>query len=160
MVSYKKNGMDLETKISVEYVFDPRVISTLEADNHPAPWELYEVKEFDNLDEAVAFFLPLWFNPKCYDPKMFIQTLLNGDVVQESYLELANTVPWTISNLVDKDRQERLDHDTDIIRDQEELIGEYRHISELIRRSWNGYEDLWYLYLRTYPDSVLRWEVN
>ena len=155
MNTYQKIGINLETKCSVEYVFDPRIIAELEAETHPAPWELYEVREFDSLDKAVSFFLPLYFNPKCYDPKLFIQILLDGEVVQESYLELDSTTIWSISNLIDRDRQKRLEHSEKTLREQDALISEYRNITGKI----HGYDDLKYQYLKMNPDSALRMEV-
>lgn len=122
MTSYQKLGVDLKTRITVEYVVDPRIIRELEADTHPAPWELYEKREFDNLDDAVSFFLPLYFNDTVYDPKFFVEILLDGETVQESYLELNSTTPWTISRLVDADRQKRLDTMEGIIKEQEAEI--------------------------------------
>lgn len=151
MKSYQRAGVNLETKCSVEYVFDPRVIAKLEAETHPAPWELYEVKEFDNLDDAVSFFLPLYFNPKCYDPKLFIQILMDGEVIQESYLEINPTTTWTISNLIDRDRQKRLERQSETIESQEAVINEYKKLTKAIP----GFDRWRTQYLNEYPHSAL-----
>ena len=155
MKTYQNVGVNLETKFSVEYVFDPRIISELEADTHPAPWELYETKQFDNLDDAISFFLPLYFNPKCYDPKLFIQILLDGEIVEESYLELNPTTIWSISKLIDRDRQEQLDQCKTALREQENLIADYRNVT----RSLHEYDKIKWQYINKNPNSALRGEV-
>ena len=154
MKTYQKIGVNLEIKCSVEYVFDPRVIAKLEAETHPAPWELYEVKEFDNLDDAVSFFLPLYFNPKCYDPKLFIQILLGGEVIQESYLDINSTTTWTISNLIDHDRQKRLERQSETIQSQDAVISEYKKLTKAIP-SFDRWRNQ---YLLENPNSALMGE--
>lgn len=151
MKSYQKPGVNLEIKCTVEYVFDKKTIEWLEAGIHPAPWELYEAEEFDNLDDAVSFYVPLYLNDECYDPKLFIQMILDGEVIQEYYLDLSRTFPWAVSNLVNRDRQKRLDHQDKTIEEQGAIISEYQKLTKAIP----GFDRWRTQYLIENPNSAL-----
>lgn len=83
MISYQKESVKIETRYQVEYT----------------EREEERIKSFPSLDEALSFYLVMFFrmcstnDPDCIDNvKLFEQVVLDGEVIRESWIEPANTI--------------------------------------------------------------------
>lgn len=83
MISYQKESVKIETRYQVEYT----------------EREEERIKSFPSLDEALSFYLVMFFrmcstnDPDCIDDvKLFEQVVLDGEVIRESWIEPVNTI--------------------------------------------------------------------
>ena len=88
-ISYKKQGVNLETCYTIEYIDNKKDSDRME--KHSAPWELYKTKTFTDLQEAITTFIHMYSNMVCengniLEVKLFEEIKLDGETIQERYI--------------------------------------------------------------------------
>lgn len=107
-VSYSNEKQIVNTKYLVEYIADERDWEKVLSEIHPAPWELYCKKSFEDIGQAISFYICRVFDNQTFDCKLFEQIELNDEIVREKYIELDNTIKYSIGTLLNKDRESKL----------------------------------------------------
>lgn len=92
MTTWQKQGAKIKTLYTVEYITDKKDWQRLCDGKHSAPWELYQKKPFDCLDEAITFYLVRFFDNNTYDVKLFEEIQIDGESVREAYIEPSGPV--------------------------------------------------------------------
>lgn len=117
LISYTDKDSKISGKYFVEYINDAESWESLNSGSHPAPWELYSKKEFDDIGQAISYYLCREFDNKTYDCKLFEHVLLNGEVIQEKYIELDNTIGHSLRSFLNRDMKLTLEKQNETISD-------------------------------------------
>lgn len=125
MITWQKQGAEIKTLYAVEYITDKKDWQRLCDGKHSAPWELYQKKPFDCLDEAITFYLVRFFDNNTYDVKLFEEIQINGESVREAYIEPSGPVFDGIRSAIDMDMRNRLNKLEDRVAEQEKELEDY-----------------------------------
>ncbi len=128
----------METKYIVEYINDEK---TWEKFCKTEDIDLYSKKEYDNISEAISFYLTWFISDKCYDIKLWEQIFVNGEMVLEQMIEPENTLMYYLRMQVNRDmankmysaenRERELEKENNLLMDfikytkQENLLKEF-----------------------------------
>ena len=130
-IDYIKPGIDLKTIYKIEYITNKHDFERVCEGKHPAPWELYQIKETEELQTAMTIFLAHYSSERTYDVKLFEEILLNGEIVREQCI----TDIIGFSNICDNNNQ----HLSEILRSRDETINMQAKIveeMEIIKRAF------------------------
>ena len=107
---YEKGNV--ETHYTIEFIDDPKTWERfLKADNinnSYEPWELFTVKEYDNITDAIRFFIVKGSHEGTYLIQMMENIYYNGELILENPVEFSDDLYTAIAINVNKDIQERL----------------------------------------------------
>lgn len=111
MVTYQNKDVNLKTVYSIEYIDNKKDLEYVNSGrcDKGEPWDRYKRKESDNADEAFSWYMVMFVRNDLYDVKIFEQTMLNGELVKEEYIEPAQTTRWSISNAVNRDMEKKIE---------------------------------------------------
>lgn len=126
MVTWKKQGTEVKTRYTVEYITSKKDWQRVCDGNHPAPWELYQTKKFDSLDDALTFYLVRFFDEGTFDVKLFEQIDVDGDQVREAYIEPSGCVLDGIRSAIDCDMRNRMNKTQDLLDQAEKELDKHR----------------------------------
>lgn len=138
--SLENNGSGtVETKYIVEYVDDAKTWERIcyidehysEIEPLQESWELYSKREYDNVSEAMTFYMCKFVSDNCYDMKMLEQVFVNGEMVLEQPIEPKSTVMNSMRISVNREMEGRM-HKAEM--QVKELEEENRHYEEFINR--------------------------
>lgn len=143
MVTWQNDSVNLSTLYTVEYITNASDWKKVCDSKHPAPWELYQKKSYDSLDEALTFYLVRLFSSKTFDVKLFEQIQVNGVDVREAYIDPSDQVFDGIRSAIDMEMRNRLnDLETRVASQGEELAEYYSFISTCkLSHSFNRYRE-------------------
>lgn len=130
MVTFQEQEINVKTEYIIEYIHDPEKWK-LVCNDAPAPWELYEKRIYDNLDDAIEFYMIQFFYEKCYDVKMFEDIKLDGKTIRESYIEPGNTFSYTLRKIINNAATAEIDKLRSTVESLEKEIETY---SEFIKK--------------------------
>ncbi len=82
-IDFKKAGINLKQSYTIEYIDNKHDMDKVNSGKHPAPWELYKVKHFDDLQDAIDLFVHYYAWDNILDVKLFESIQLNGETIQE-----------------------------------------------------------------------------
>ncbi len=99
------NAGTVETKYIVEYINNDK---TWEKFCKTEDIDLYSKREYDNISEAISFYLTWFISEKCYDIKFWEQIFVNGEMVLEQMIEPENTLMYYLRMQINKDMEDRL----------------------------------------------------
>jgi len=132
------NAGTVKTKYIVEYINDDTV---WEKFCKTEDIELYSKREYDNVSEAISFYLTWFISDQCYDIKLWEQVFINGEMALEQIIEPENTLMYYLRMQVDRDmankmynaenRERELEKGNKLLMDfikctkQENLLGEF-----------------------------------
>ncbi len=85
------NAGTVETKYIVEYINDEK---TWKKFDETEDIDLYSKREYDNISEAISFYLTWFISDKCYDIKLWEQIFVNSEMVLEQMIEPENTLMY------------------------------------------------------------------
>lgn len=125
MVAWQNASVNLNALYTVEYITDAADWKKLCDGKHPAPWELYQKKSYDSLDEALTFYLVRLFDSATFDVKLFEQIQVNGEDAREAYIEPSGPVFDGIRSAIDMDMRNRLNKLETRVARQERDLAEY-----------------------------------
>lgn len=130
MIGYKKEGINLITRYSVEYVNNKKdweyICSGKISDGEP--WEHYKIKQFDNIDSAMSFYIIYLVRDDIYDVKLFEKILLNGEIIREVYIQPDSTMIFSLKTAVNKalyETNNRLKEYNELLQEENSLFKEY-----------------------------------
>ncbi|MCM1224236.1 MAG: hypothetical protein NC548_58270 [Lachnospiraceae bacterium] len=131
MVTWQSQEAVVQTLYTVEYVTDKKAWEKICGGKHPAPWELYEKKTFDSLDEALTFYLVRMMDKATFEAKLFEAISVDGKALREAYIEPSGPVFYGMQTAIDRDMRSRLDSlERRTAAQDEELADYYGYISE------------------------------
>ena len=91
----------VETKYIIESITDEKIWNKfLRTEN----LELYTKKEYDNIENALEYYLCWYVNDSCYDIKMWV----NGEVVLEQMIEPKSTCKSVMRHSIDREMKDRM----------------------------------------------------
>ncbi len=99
------NAGTVKTKYIVEYINDKR---TWEKFCKTEDFDLYDKREYDNISEAISFYLTWFISENCFDIKLWEQIFVNGEMVLEQIIESENTLMYSLRMQVDRDMANRM----------------------------------------------------
>lgn len=126
-----QNG-NVETIYTVEYIDDPETweqflsVTGNGYDGTIEPWELYKKRTYDNVSDALAFYLIRYVQENTYDIKLYEEVRLNGETILEQNIEPSATTKWYLRESVNDNlnkRNECLENENDLLEKENE---EYR----------------------------------
>ena len=134
MVTWQKQSTEIRTRYTVEYITSKEDWQKVCDGKHPAPWELYQTKVYDSLDDALTFFLVRLFDEKTFDVKLFEQIDIDGDQVREAYIEPAGYIFDGIRSAIDLDMRNRMNEMQARLEQTEKWMEEGRKELDMCRR--------------------------
>ncbi len=99
------NAGTVETKYIAEYINDDK---TWEKFCKTEDIDLYSKREYDNISEAISFYLTWFISDKCYDIKLWEQIFVNGEMVLEQMIEPENTLTYYLQMQVNRDMANKI----------------------------------------------------
>lgn len=100
------NAGTVETKYTVEYVNDAKIWKkVLKTDDC---MEMYSKREYDNISDAITFYMTWFISDQCYDIKLWEQVFVNGEMVLEQMIEPKGNVINNMRTQIDRDMKESL----------------------------------------------------
>lgn len=120
------NAGTVETKYTVEYINDKK---TWEKFDKTEDIELYSKREYDNISEALTFYMTWFISDQCYDIKLWEQVFVNGEMVLEQMIEPQGNVIYNMRTQIDRDMKDNLYKDD---------FGNTARISEVMTLPYKG----------------------
>lgn len=104
---YEKGNV--ETRYNVEFIDDPKTwkqflsVTGNGYDGTIEPWELYKKKDFDNISEAISFYMLKYMLDSTYHIAMWEQIFYNGEMILENPIEPENTFAYRMRTIINSD---------------------------------------------------------
>ncbi|NBK77325.1 hypothetical protein D5272_01650 [bacterium D16-76] len=108
MVTWQKQGTEIKTRYTVEYITDKNDWQRVCDGDHDAPWELYQTRVYESMDDVLTFYLVRFFDENTFDVKLFEQIEVDGEQVREAYIEPAGHILDSVRAAVDLDMRNRM----------------------------------------------------
>ena len=113
----------VETKYIIESITDEKTwnkfLKTEDID-------LYTKREYDNIENALEYYLCWYVNENCYDLKMWEQIYVNGEMILEQMIEPKSTCKSVMRQSVDREMKDRMNK-------AERITEELKHSNELYK---------------------------
>lgn len=137
-VGYTKDGVNLKTVYTIEYITNKHDYDRVCSGKHDAPWELYKTYKTDNLQQAMTVFLAHYASDRTYDVKLFEEIHVDGELIREQCI----TDIMSFSRICDRNEKSL----ADIICAKDEIIKEQAKVveeMEVIKRAFgrNQYDE-------------------
>lgn len=136
------NAGTVEAKYTVEYINDKK---TWEKFDKTEDIELYSKREYDNISDALTFYMTWFISDQCYDIKLWEQVFVNGEMVLEQMIEPQGNVIYNMRTQIDRDMKDNL-HKAE--RKAEELEKENQVLQSFIK--YTHMDDMLKEYIQTY----------
>lgn len=104
-IGWAKEPDKTETKYLIESIRDEK---TWDKFLRTEDIDLYEKREYDNIADALQFYLTWYVSEKCYDIKMWQQVFMNGEMILEEFIEPKNTTKFTMREALDREMNRRM----------------------------------------------------
>lgn len=139
---YEKGNV--ETRYNVEFIDDPKTWEQFQKSQKVGsdiePWEVFKKKEFDNVSEAITFYMLKYMHDSTYHIAMWEQVFYNGEMVLENPIEPENTFTYrmrmTINSDIEKENMRLSESNEALIKELElyqKFLKEY-HAEEHFRK--------------------------
>ena len=111
MITYQKDGVDIKTTYSVEYIDNQKDADYVNSGriDKGEPWERYKKKEFTDADKAFSLYMVMLVREDIYDVQFFESVYLNGELVREQYVEGVPTLRYSLKTAVNRLQQTQMD---------------------------------------------------
>lgn len=136
------NAGTVETKYTVEYINDKK---TWEKFDKTEDIELYSKREYDNISDALTFYMTWFISDRCYDIKLWEQAFVNGEMVLEQMIEPQRNVIYNMRTQIDRDMKDTI---YKAERKAEELEKENQVLQSFIK--YTHMDDMLKEYIRIY----------
>ena len=103
---YQKGNV--ETLYTVEYIDDPETwekfldVTGTGYDGTIEPWELYKKRTYDNVADALAFYIVRYIQEDTYDIKLYEEVRMDGETILEQNIEPARITKWSLRTSVNE----------------------------------------------------------
>lgn len=95
----------VETKYVIEYVNDKKVwdrfLRTEDID-------LFSKREYDNIAEALTFYLTWYVNENCFHIQLWQEIYVNGEMVLEEIIEPEGSMKYHLRNSINREMNDRI----------------------------------------------------
>lgn len=135
-IGFAKDLDNTETRYEIELIRDK---NTWDKFLKTEDLDLYEKVEYDNISDALTFYLMWFVSDSCYDIKMWQQLIIDGEIIFEEFIEPSGYVINSIRSQIDRDMKQRL-HDLE--RENEEFKKENDIMNKFIKALGSRYEDM------------------
>lgn len=130
----------VETKYIIESITDEKTwnkfLKTEDID-------LYTKREYDNIENALEYYLCWYVNENCYDLKMWEQIYVNGEMILEQMIEPKSTCKSVMRQSIDRKMKDRLrlaEVKTQELQEQNELYSAFiSRMGEQFREMFNDF---------------------
>ena len=105
------------------------------------PWEVFKKKEFDNVSEAITFYMLKYMHDSTYHIAMWEQVFYNGEMILENPIEPENTFAYRMRTTINSDlkkENERLSNDNEVLGKELEMYKEFLIINKGFINSKNN----------------------
>ena len=102
---YAKEPDKTKTKYIVESIRDEK---TWDEFIRTEDLDLYEKRTYDNIADALTFYLTWFVSDDCYDIKMWQQIIIDEEVILEEFIEPKGNTVNNIRDQIDRDMKRRL----------------------------------------------------
>lgn len=127
---YEKGN--IETRYEIEFIDDPETWKQFqkaqERSSTIEPWEVFKKKEFDNVSEAITFYMLKYMHDSTYHIAMWEQVFYNGEMILENPIEPENTFAYRMRTIINSDlkkENERLSNDNEVLGKELEMYKEF-----------------------------------
>ena len=119
---YQKGNV--ETLYTVEFIDDPKTwkqflsVTGNGYDGTIEPWEVFKKKNFDNVSEAITFYMLKYMHDSTYHIAMWEQIFYNGEMILENPIEPENTFAYSMRTNINSDLEKentRLSDERDVL---------------------------------------------
>lgn len=121
---------NVETRYTVEYIDDEKswklFLKAQRTDNDIEPWEVYKKRVYDNISEAISFFIIKYMHTSTYDIQMVEEISLDGEVILEQHIEPIPTFSYCLRKVVNDDLLKQHEKLVDCYEADELEIGYYK----------------------------------
>lgn len=120
----------VDTKYIIEYVNDEKVWKKIcYIDDHYSEiepcqesWELYSKREYDNIADALSFYMSWFASDECFFLQMYEQIFVNGEMILEQIVEPRSDVMYCMRNQIGRDLQSRMYNAEDRVKELEKAL--------------------------------------
>ena len=126
-----ENG-NVETRYNVEYIDDPKTWEQFQKSQKVGssiePWEVFKKKDFNNISEAISFYMLKYMHDSTYHIAMWEQIFYNGEMILENPIEPENTFAYRMRTIINSDLEkenERLSKSNEALIKELELYQKY-----------------------------------
>ena len=102
---YQKGNV--ETLYTVEYIDDSETWKQFQKSQKVGsdiePWEVFKKKDFDNISEAISFYMLKYMLDSTYHIAMWEQIFYNGEMILENPIEPENTFAYRMRTIINSD---------------------------------------------------------
>ena len=104
METYKKSGVNLITRYTIEYIDNEKDLDYVNSGriDKGEPYDRYKTKQFNSLDDAMSLYIVWLVNDRILDVKLFEEIILDDETIRESYIELKNTISYSLKTVINK----------------------------------------------------------
>lgn len=103
---------NVDTKYSIEYIDDPetweKFLKANEGKYSCEPWELFQKKEYDNISEAINFFIVKATHKDTYIIHMMESVYYNGKLILENPVEISGSLYFKLGRNINDDMLQRM----------------------------------------------------
>ena len=132
----------VETKYTVEYVNDKKVWDKF---LRTEDIELFSKREYDNIAEALTFYLTWYVNENCFYIQLWEQIYVNGEMVLEEMIEPERSMKYHLRNSIDREMHDRVYKSEMKVVELEKANGLYRAFIKMLGQR---FEDMFYEYVK------------
>lgn len=132
----------VETKYTVEYVNDKKVWDKF---LRTEDIELFSKREYDNIAEALTFYLTWYVNENCFYIQLWEQIYVNGEMVLEEMIEPEGSMKYHLRNSIDREMHDRVYKSEMKVVELEKANGLYRAFIKMLGQR---FEDMFYEYVK------------
>ena len=127
---YQKGNV--ETRYEIEFIDDQktwkRFLESQKVGSAIEPWEVFKKKEFDNVSEAITFYMLKYMHDSIYHIAMWEQVFYNGEMILENPIEPENTFAYRMRTIINSDlkkENERLSNGNEVLGKELEMYKEF-----------------------------------
>ena len=95
----------VETKYIIEYVNDKKVWDKF---LRTEDIELFSKREYDNISEALTFYLTWYVNENCFYIQLWEQIYVNGEMILEEMIEPKGSMKYHLRNSISREMNDRI----------------------------------------------------
>lgn len=136
------NKGKVDTKYLIEYINDKKTWDKFVKTEDP---NLYSKKEYDNIADALTFYLTWFVSDDCYDIKMWQQIFVDGEMILEEFIEPKGTVKNYMRHSIDKKMKIRMERSEIKAEEFQKSNSLYKGF---MKRMGEQFEDLFKEYMR------------
>lgn len=128
------NKGKVETKYIIEYVNDIKTWEKIcyiddhysEIEPRQESWELYSKKVYDNVSDALTFYMIMLISDNCFDIKWMEQIYINDEMILEQYIEPNSTIYNRMKDIINRDMNNSINEGKRKINNLEDTLKMYK----------------------------------